>query len=181
MIPLKNKQGKYTDVFVFIIMAFAITIFFGIMYYGFSQFNDVLTSVQFDIGTGATATNFSTIVDQTWGQVFDAYDQLKTLSYVLIFGMMLTIFTSAYAVRKPPIFLVIWIITSLVAIIAAVYVSNAYQLLLLNADFGATLQSFAGASYMLLYLPYLAGIISLFAGLISLIGLNKSKREEGFP
>ena len=174
---IKDKRAKYTDVFVFIIMAFAITIFFGVMYYGFSQFNDVLTSVQFDIGD----TNFSTIVDQTWGQVFDAYDQLKTLAYVLIFGMMLTIFTSAYAVRKPPIFLVIWIITSLVAIIAAVYVSNAYQLLLLNADFGATLQSFAGSSYMILYLPGLSAVISLFAGLLSLIGLNRSKREEGFP
>ena len=174
---IKNKKGAYTDVFVFIIMAFAITVFFGIMYYGFSEFNDVLTTVQFDIGD----TNFTTIVDQTWGQVFDAYDQLKTLAYVLIFGMILTMFTSAWMVRRPPIFLVIWIVVSLVAIIAGAYISNAYQLLLANPDFGSTLESFKGASYMLLYLPFLAGIISLFTGLISLIGLNKSRREEGQP
>ena len=174
---MKNKQGKYTDVFVFIIMAFAITVFFGIMYYGFSQFNDVLIEVQFDIGD----TNFSTIVDSTWGEVFDAYGQLKALTYVLIFGMILTIFTTAWATKRPPIFLVIWVIVSIVGIIAGAYISNAYQLLLVNPDFGATLQSFAGASYMVLYLPYLAAIVSLFAGLISLIGLNRSKREEGFP
>lgn len=174
---IKNKKGAYTDVFVFIIMAFAITVFFGIMYYGFSEFNDVLTTVQFDIGD----TNFTTIVNQTWGQVFDAYDQLKTLAYVLIFGMILTMFTSAWMVRRPPIFLVIWIVVSLVAIIAGAYISNAYQLLLANPDFGSTLESFKGASYMLLYLPFLAGIISLFTGLISLIGLNKSRREEGQP
>jgi len=174
---IKNKQGEYTDIFVFMIMAFAITVFFGIMYYGFNLFNTALTSVHFDIGD----TNFTNIVSSTWGQVFDAYGQLRTLSYVLIFGMILTIFVSAWAVRRPPIFLVIWIIVSLVAIMVGAYISNAYQLLLVNPDFGSTLESFAGSSYLILYLPYLAGIISLFSGLISLIGLNRSRREEGEP
>ena len=174
---INNKKGEYADVFIFIIMSFVIVVFFGIMYYGFTLFDNALSTIQFDIGD----TNFTAIVDSTWGQVYDAYSQLRTLSYVLIFGMILTIFVSAWAVRRPPIFLVIWIITSLVAIIAGAYISNAYQLLLNNADFGSTLQSFTGASYMLLYMPYLAGIISLFSGLISLIGLNRSRREEGQP
>ena len=174
---INNKRGEYADVFIFIIMAFVIVVFFGIMYYGFTLFDNALGTIQFDIGD----TNFTNIVDSTWGQVYDAYGQLRTLAYVLIFGMILSIFVSAWAVRRPPIFLVIWIITSLVGIIAGAYISNAYQLLLNNADFGSTLQSFTGASYMLLYLPYLAGIISLFSGLISLIGLNRSRREEGQP
>ena len=174
---INNKKGVYADVFVFIIMSFVIVVFFGIMYYGFTLFDTALSTIQFDIGE----TNFTAIVDSTWGQVYDAYSQLRTLAYVLIFGMILTIFVSAWAVRRPPIFLVIWIITSLVGIIAGAYISNAYQLLLNNADFGSTLQSFTGASYMLLYMPYLAGIISLFSGLISLIGLNRSRREEGQP
>lgn len=173
----KNKHGAYADVFIFIIMAFVIVVFFGIMYYGFTLFNNALTTIQFDIGN----TNFTNIVNSTWGEVYDAYGQLRTLSYVLIFGMILTIFVSAWTIRRPPIFLVIWIITSLVGIIAAAYISNTYQLLLANPDFGSTLQSFAGASYMILYLPYLAAVISLFSGLISLIGLNRSRREEGVP
>jgi len=174
---MNNKQGTYADVFIFMIMAFVIVVFFGIMFYGFTLFNTALTSIQFDIGE----TNFTAIVNSTWGEVYSAYGQLRALTYVLIFGMILTILVSAWAVRRPPIFLVIWIITSLVAILAGVYISNAYQLLLTNPDFGSTLQSFTGASYMLLYLPYLAGIVSLFAGLISLIGLNRSRREEGQP
>lgn len=173
----KNKQGAYADVFIFMIMAFVIVVFFGIMYYGFTLFDDALATIQFDIGD----TNFTAIVDDTWGQVYDAYSQLRILAYVLIFGMILTIFVSAWAVRRPPIFLIIWIITSLVGVIVGAYLSNAYQLLLNNTDFGSTLQSFSGASYMLLYLPYLAVIISLFSGLISLIGLNRSRREEGQP
>lgn len=169
-----NKKGIYADVFIFIIMAFIITVFFGIMYYGFGVMNNAFGTVDFSIGN----TTFQSIVDSTWGEVYASYSQLKTLSYVLIFGMILTIFTSAWVVRRPPIFLVIWVITSLVGVIASVYISNAYQLLLLNDTFGATLQSFTGASYMLIYLPYLSAIICLFSGLISLVGFNRGAREE---
>jgi len=175
---IKNKKANYTNVFKFIIMSFIIVVFFGIMYYGFTQLNTVLTSVQFDIGE----TNFTAIVGQTWGQVYDAYGQLRTLAYVLIFGMILTMLTSSWLAKRPPIFLVIWVIVSAVAVIVAVHISNAYQLLLNNVDFGATLQSFAGGSYMLLYLPQISVVISLFSGLISLISLNKSKHETvGLP
>ena len=178
----KNKRANYTNVFTFIIMSFVIVIFFGIMYYAFGQLNTVLTTVNFDIGTGVHATNFSNIVDQTWGSVYDAYGQLKTLSYVLIFGMIITMLTSAWLVKRPPIFLVIWVIVSAVAVIVAVHVSNAYLLLLNNVDFGSTLQSFKGSSYMLLNLPAIAVVVSLFSGLISLISLNKSRHETtGLP
>ncbi|KKN27026.1 hypothetical protein LCGC14_0868770 [marine sediment metagenome] len=172
---IEDRRGNYADVFIFIIMSFVVVIFFGIMYYGFSLFDTALSTIQFDIGD----TNFTTIVDQTWGEVYDAYDQLKTIAYVLIFGMILTMFINAWAIRRPPIFLIIWIITSLVSIIVGVYISNTYQLLLNNQDFGSTLQSFSGASYLILYMPYLAGIFSLLNGLISLVGINRSKREEG--
>ena len=181
-IQRKDKKGAYTDVFTFIIMSFVIVIFFGIMFYGFTKLNDVLTSVHFDIGKGQpTATNFSNIVNSTWGQVYAGYGQLKTMAYVLMFSMILTILISAWVVKSPPLFLVIYIIVSIIAIIVAVYISNLYQGLLLNPDFGSTLQSFKGASYMLIYLPYIAGVVSLFAGLISLIGLNRSKYEDGRP
>ena len=177
MINKKNKKG-YTSVFKFIIMAFIIVVFFGIMYYGFGQLNTVLTSVNFDVG----ASNFTTIVGQTWGQVYDSYAQLRTLAYVLIFGIIITTLLSAWLVKRPPIFLVLWVIVSAVSVIVAVHVSNAYLLLLGNADFGTTLQSFKGGSYMLLNLPAIAVVLSLFSGLISLISLNKSKHEtEGLP
>lgn len=171
---LKNKRGNYGDVFVFIIMSFVIVVMFGLMYWGFTKMDTVLNSVQFNIGD----SNFTSVLDKTWGQVYDAYAQLKTFAYVLIFGMMLTILVSAWMSKSPPIFLLIYIIVSLVAIITAVYISNAYQGLLANADFGSTLQSFKGGSFFLLYLPYLAGVLSLFSAVIGLIGLNRSRREE---
>lgn len=175
---MKDKAGNYADVFVFIIMAFVIVVFFGLMYYGFSSIDVVLTNIDIDFGNQGMQ-NMTNIVDATWGEVYDAYDQLKTIAYVLIFGMMLTILVGSWTIKRPPIYLIFYIIVSIGAIISGAYVSNAYQGLLANAEFGATLESFKGGSYMLLYLPYLAGIISLFSGLIGLIGLNKSKREDG--
>lgn len=177
-----DKRGGYADVFIFIVMAFLITVFFGFMYYGFSQMNTVLNNVQFTMGNGVGYNNFTNIVSATWGQVYATYGQLKTMAYVLIFGMIITILVSSWLVRSPPIFLVIYLIVSIGGIIVGAYISNVYQGLLLNADFGSTLQSFKGASYLLLYLPYLAGIVALFSGLISLIGLNRTPREQaGFP
>lgn len=174
---MNNKKGLFADIFVFMIMAFIITVFFGIMYWGFGQLNGTLTTINFSIGN----TTFNSIVNSTWGEVYSSYSQLKTLTYVLIFGMMLTIFVSSWIVRRPPIFLVIWIITSLVGIITAVYLSNAYQNLLNDATFGSTLQSFTGASYMMIYLPYLVAIISLISGLISIVGFNRGDSGEAIP
>lgn len=171
---MENKKGVYGKIFTFLIMAFVITVFFGIWYYASTQLNTVLSTVHFDIGT----TNFTNIVNSTWGEVYSSYSQLKTLAYVFIFGMMLTIFVSAWMVRRPAIFLILWVVTSIGAVIVAAYLSNAYQLLLVNPDFGATLQSFTGASYMLLYLPYIAAVVCLFSGLISLIGFNRGASEQ---
>jgi len=175
---IRNKKGSYADVFIFIIMAFIIVVFFGMMYYGFSKTNDALMGIQLIMGDGQGYNNFTNIVSATWGNVFDAYSQLKTLSYVLIFGMILTMLVGAYTIKRPPIFLIFYIIVSIGGIIAGAYISNTYQGLLANAEFGATLESFKGGSYMLIYLPYLAGIIALFSGLIGLIGLNRSRRES---
>jgi len=177
---IKNKRGGFTDIFIFIIMSFVIVLFFGIMYYGFGKMNDVLTSVKFNIGEGEHATNFSNIVNSTWGEVYDAYDNLKVLAYVLIFSMILSILISAWVIKSPPLFLIIYILISIGGIIVGAYLSNMYLNLLSNSDFGATLQSFKGASYMLLYLPYLAGIIALFSGILSLIPLNRSRSETRY-
>ena len=182
---IRNKKGAYADVFIFIIMAFVIVLFFGMMYFAFTKMNTVLTSVKFDIGTGSTATNFSNIVNSTWGEVYEGYGQLKTMAYVLIFGMILTILVGAWKIKSPPIFLIFYIIVSIGAIIVSVYISNMYQNLLSNSDFGSTLQSFKGASYILLRLPIIASVVALFSGAISLIGMNYSRREttygEGQP
>lgn len=178
---LKNKRGNYGSVFMFLVMAFLIVVFFGLMYWGFGQMNNVLTSVHFTMGNGEGYNNFSNVVSSTWGHVYSAYGQLKTLSYVLIIGMILTILISSWIVKSPPIFLVVYLITSIGSIILAVYLSNSYQTLLLNTTFGATLQSFKGASYLLLELPYVAAVVSVLSGLISLIGLNKNKTSNELP
>lgn len=177
----KNKKGNYGSVFLFVVMAFLIVVFFGLMYYGFGKMNTVLNEVQFTMGNGQGHNNFTNIVKDTWGQVYDSYGQLKTVAYMLIFGMIFSILISSWMIKSPPIFLVIYLFVAVGGIIVGAYISNLYQGLLLNPEFGATLQSFKGGTYLLLYLPYLAGIVAFLSGLLSLIGLNRNKTENEFP
>lgn len=176
-----DKHGNYGDVFVFAVMAFLIVLFFGFMYYGFTQIDTVLGNVNLIIGDGTGYNNFTNVVDATWGEVYDAYDNLKSLAYVLIFGMIISILLGSWLTKAHPIFFIFYIITSIGGVIIGAYLSNQYQSLLLNGDFGATLVSFQGASYMLIYLPYLCAIISLIGGLIMFIGLNKDRTKSAVP
>jgi hypothetical protein len=178
---IKNKKGAYGDVFIFLTMAFLIVLFFGLMYWGFGKMNTVLISVDFQMGDGEGYNNFSNIVDATWGEVYDSYDQLKTLSYVLIFGMIITILLGNWLVKAHPIFFVIYLLVSLGAIIVGAYLSNTYMDLLNNADFGSTLASFKGASYFILYLPYLGAVITLIGSVIMFISMNKNKTLNEVP
>ena len=178
---IRNKKGNYGDVFVFITMAFLITVFFGLMYFGFTQVNTVLEGVQFTMGDGSGYNNFTNIVEDTWGQVYDSYSQLKTLAYVLIFSMIITILIGSWLVKAHPIFFIIYILVSLGGIIVGAYLSNTYIGLLSNPDFGATLTSFKGASYLLMYLPYLAAVITLIGALIMYLGMNKNRQLNEVP
>ena len=177
----KKAQANYGDIFVFIVMSVVIVLFFGLMYFGFSKINIVLGNVDLIIGDGQGYNNFTNIVDVTWGEVYDSYDSLKTLSYVLIFGMLISILLGSWLVQAHPIFLVFYIISSIGGVIVSAYVSNMYQGLLTNAEFGATLVSFKGASYMILYLPYLSAVIGLIGALIMFISLNKNKTRNEVP
>jgi len=178
---MRNKKGNYGDVFIFVTMAFLIVLFFGLMYYGFGKVNNVLNTVQFSMGNGQGYNNFTNVVSATWGQVYSAYGQLSTFAYVLIFGMIFTILVSSWMVKSPPIFLIIYLIVAIGGIIVAAYLSNVYQGLLTNTDFGTTLQGFKGASYLLLNLPFIVAAVSFLSGLLSLIGLNRNKTERDLP
>lgn len=178
---INQKKGSYADVFIFLVMSFVIVLFFGFMYYGFSKINVVLNNVDLIMGDGTGYNNFTNIVDDTWGQVYDSYENLKTLSYMFIFGMIITVLLGSWLVKAHPIFFILYIIVSIGGVIVGAYLSNLYQELLLNGDFGETLVSFKGASYLMLYLPYLSAIISIFGAIIMFIGLNKNKSVNDVP
>lgn len=176
-----NKKGSYADVFIFMIMAFIITVFFGLMYYGFTQVNTTLEGIEITFGDGQDYNNFTNIVNATWGEVYDSYGQLKTLTFVLIFGMIINILVANWLVKAHPIWVIPYIIVSLGAIVASAYISNTYADMLLNLDFGSTLQSFQASSYLLLYLPQLTAVVTLIGVLIMMIGMNKNKSLNDVP
>jgi len=178
-----NNKGQisasYADVFLFIIISFVAVVFFGILYFGFGQVEDVLKSVEMEFSGSSGFSNFTDVVDATYGQVYDAYGFLRIITYVIMFSMVLVILISNYLVRINPVFFLIYIMVCMVAIVVSAYVSNTYEGLLLDPTFGSTLMSFEGSSYVMLYLPYWVTVITLVGGLIMFMGIIRTRNQEG--
>lgn len=178
-----NKRGQtsasYADVFIFIIISFVVVVFFGILYYGFGQVEDVLVNVDLQFSGDGQFANFSEIVEGTYGEVYDAYGFLRIITYAIIFSMVLVILISNYLVRINPVFFILYVMVCMVAIIVSAYVSNTYESLLLDPTFGSTLMSFTGSSYIMLYLPYWATVITLVGALIMFMGIIRTRNQEG--
>jgi len=178
-----NNKGQisasYADVFLFIIISFVAVVFFGILYFGFGQVETVLKSVEMDFSGSSGFSNFTDVVDATYGQVYDAYGFLRIITYVIMFSMVLVILISNYLVRINPVFFLLYIMVCMVAIVVSAYVSNTYEGLLLDPTFGSTLMSFEGSSYVMLYLPYWVTVITLVGGLIMFMGIIRTRNQEG--
>ena len=159
-----NKRGAITDIILFMVLSFVIVTFFVLWNYGFGLVTDVLTTIP-----DAGSLNVSDAAQDTFGQLNAAQSSgLKTLSYVMIFSMALSILVSSFLIKVHPAFILVYLFVIIGAIMASVYISNYYEDLLADPLLGPEFQSFKGGSFIMLYLPYWVGIIG-FLGMIFLM------------
>lgn len=171
----KNKRGSAIDIIMFMIISFVIVTFFVLWTYGFNLATNVLTSIP-----DANGISVSNISQDTFGQLNTHQTRgLKTLSYMMIFSMALSILISSFLIKVHPAFIVVYLFILIGAIIGSVYISNFYQTNLLNdALLGASFQDFKGASFIMAYLPYWVGVIG-FIGMIFLTAGILIDRGQG--
>ena len=93
MINKMNKKGQFTDLFLFMIIAVILLFVSGLFIYMGLRVND-----QFDesftgmtIGGEANGTNYTTIKNQTFGDVNVAYNSLYWISILIIVAMLISI------------------------------------------------------------------------------------------
>lgn len=157
---MENKRGSVIDIIIFIVFAFVSVTFLGLWAYGFNEVTSIITTIDVN---GNTALNISGAGQDTFGQVNNAYTNwLPILSFVLIFGSMLTIFISNFLVKVHPVFFVVYLLVNIVAVIISVYISNAYEDLLTNSIYGATFSSWTATSYLMVHLPIWVTIVGIF-------------------
>ena len=170
-----NKKAGFTDLFIFIIVAFALVLISGMFIYMSGLTQDKLHETMDPMST--EAVNNTAIIDDTFGDVVTTFSALRWISWFLIIGMAISIFIGSYLVTTRPVFMVPYILITAIAIIVSVGVSNAYHALLTNAVLGATYQSFVVSSHIMKYLPMWVTIIG-FIGAIIMFSRMGSREER---
>jgi len=174
---IKNKRGGFTDIFIFMIIAFALVLISGIFLY-------VTNTAKTEIGekidamdlAGDGNNNASVVFENTVGKTVLSFDALRWISIFLIFGMILGIFVGSYMVTTKPIFFLPYIFIVIVAVVIAVGLSNAYETLASDPTLSATFLGFTGSNWILLKLPIIVSIVGIVGGIIMFARMGK--REE---
>lgn len=178
---IKNKRGAgLTDLFVFMVVAFALAIICALfLYIGTTTYNNFLShSEGFDKALEGTGMSSADVIGDTFGQVPNAYQSLKWITVMLIVGMAISILISSFLVNTHPVFFVAYLFIWIIAIIVAVPMSNAYEIIYQNKALSSTFAGFWGQTYIFLNLHIWITVIGGFAGILMFINMVRS-RDEG--
>lgn len=173
-----NKKGAFTDIFIFMIMAFAIMLICGIFIYVGILANNQLHNSLDNMTIGAY--NTSQVITQSMGAVNTAYNSLYWISWFLIIGMIIASFIGAYAVTSKPIYAVPYFIIGIVAFIVSVGISNAYGVILQDKTLGATFNGLAGGNFLMGELPIIVLIIMIVTGILMFSSLGSKQQPGGY-
>ncbi len=176
----KNKKGSATDLFVFMIVAFMLSIICVIMYYVSSVTHEKLLEEAEDIqnvlGDHGNATQ---IIEDSMGKVKDSYESLKWISGLIIIGMALSILITSFMIRTEPVFFIAYAFVWIIAIIVSVPLSNVYETVYENPTLSASFEGFYAQTWIFLNLPTWIIVIGGIAGLLMIVNLVRASREYG--
>lgn len=175
---MKTKKGSLADMFIWMAVGFIIVVFFASYMYGHHLLTNALVSLGAEKSTAAVNISYATQV--TFLEVDVGLNALRPLAFFMIFLLGISIFIHNFLVKVHPAFFIVYLFTTVAAIIFAVYISNAYEHLMANSTLGTSISSFTGASFIMLHLPLWATIIG-FAGAIFLFAGIMRDRGAGGP
>lgn len=175
MFKLRNKKGAYTDLFVFITIAFVIVVISGVFIYMSvltkNKIHETLDPLDIQ------EVNNSEIIESTFGDVPLSFSALYWITIVIIIGMILSIFIGSYLVTTRPVFFIPYAIVTAIAIIFSVGISNAYETIVANPTLHSTYINFVGSNFILANLPIWVAVIG-FVGAIIMFTRMGSKEEQ---
>ena len=175
---LRNKRGGFTDLFMFIIVTVILVFFFVVMFYSASTIKEQLHTTLDTKGSGSDSesnVNYSSTIDDTFGNVNVAFESLWWIALFLIIGMIVSIFIGSYMVTTRPVFFVPYIFIVIIAIFVAVGISNGYEKVMENATLSSTFNEFLGANFILQYFPLWIAVIGITGGIIMFIRMGKGE------
>lgn len=164
-----NKKGSILDPIIWIVLAIVTIFILAGFLYMFNQLNTELRSID----TGSL--NMTDIADDTITPVNSALNTwMPILAYIIIFTSIISIFIHNYLIKSHPLFIAVYIVLGIVAIIVSVYISNFYVDFLSNEVLGSTLERFTGANFIMTWLPYIVTIINAIGTILLFLGLLRN-------
>ena len=169
-----NKKGALTDIIVWIAVGFITILFFAGFIYGHGILTNRLININ-DTGI----VNVSGAAQVTFQPLNAALGGLKTIAFIIIFVMWISIFISNFMVKAHPVFFIVYVLITVLAIVFTVPISNVYENLLTNEVLGSTLSGFTGSSYIMLNLPLWTAVIGLIGAIFLFIGIRRDPGAGG--
>lgn len=172
-----NKKGMIGAI-VFVILAFAVGVVTVLLYMIANVTADELYANAPSLQE-SLSSNVSEVMHDTFGRYVSALESLKWITVMLLIGMALATILAAFFVRVHKIFLVLYVLFVIVAVIISVPLSNTYEDLTEQADLAPYFEGFVGQNFIFEYLPYWVTIIGMFSGIIMFINMMKDSGFEG--
>jgi len=153
---MRNKKGDFTGLIYLVVSIFAFAVFLLILGYIAPQISNAMIE---KIGVTAEINNSL----QTTTNI--AENTLTTLWLILFGGLLLGLFVTSYFIPTHPIFVPVFGLLLIVAIMIAVPLSNAYEELAGNANLATAAAQQGIIGFLLTNLP----LMTLIIGLITLV------------
>jgi hypothetical protein len=170
-----NKKAGMTDLFIFMILAIAILFICGIfIFLGGKATTEVHEKLD---GTFYGGENSTVTINETFGAVNRAYGSLYWISIMLIVGMIISIFIGSYLVTTKPIFFIPYAFITIIAVIIAVGLSNAYEQVIQDPTLASTFAGFVGANFIMLQLPIWIAVIGVVGGIIMFVRMGSKDNQ----
>ena len=170
-----NKKGGFTDIFLFMIMAFAILLICGVfIFLGGKATTEIHSKLDNQMFGDKNGTE---IVDATIGKVNQSYQALYWISIFLIVGMIISIFIGSYLVTTKPIFFIPYLFVIIIAIFVAVGLSNAYEQVIADPTLASVFAGFVGANFIMLNLPIWIAVIGFVGGIIMFVRMGSKENQ----
>jgi len=177
-----NNRGisEIVRLFTLLVIALALVLIVGSYLYFFS-----FIDLAFQGDLQADAVNLTNSSDVTFGQVHDAF--FSSADYIVIFflfGEIILIMFAGFINREntPKIFFMVDFLIILFVYILAVYISNAYETILLTLPYSDVfLSNLPMSSEVLLLLPYISVIVGFVTMILTYSGIPRRREELEVP
>jgi len=172
---MMNKKGGFTDLFIFMIFSFAILLICGIFIYMGGNVTEKVHDTMDEMTFGDA--NTSQVIDDTFGAVDRSYQSLYWIAVFLMVGMVISIFIGSYLVTTRPVFFIPYAFITIIAIIIAVGISNAYEQVIADPTLASTFAGFVGANFIMLALPIWITIIGIVGAIIMFVRMGSKEND----